>query len=179
LSSQAAQLRPLRVTVVDAGDGRLGHALVEQLREQVPSAQVQPLGLTPEAEAAMNGLPREKSIETILAEAEVIVGPWHMAVAGAAEGQVSESVAHDITNSPARKVLIPVRDAGWEWTGVDRWKSDSVVKEAASTVKQIAVGQEVKSGRRNIALIIGIVLVVLCILTSVVPSLFTLLFYGF
>lgn len=171
-----AQLRPLRVAVVDASDGLLGQALVEQLRQQVPSAQIQPLGLTPAAEAAMNGAPREKSTDTILAEAEVIVGPWHMAVAGAAGGQISESVAHNITNSSARKVLIPVRDEGWEWTGVERWKSDNVVKEATTAVRQMAIGQEVKTGRRNIVLTIVIVLVALCILASVVP-IFSFLFY--
>ncbi|MGD8806325.1 MAG: DUF3842 family protein [Chloroflexota bacterium] len=177
----AAQLRPLRVAVVDAGDGRLGQALVTQLRQQVPSAQVQPLGLTPAAVEAMNGASAEteKPAETILAEAEVIVGPWHMAVAGAAGGQISEAVAHGIASSPARKVLIPVRDEGWEWTGVERWKSDNIVKEATTAVKQMAIGQEVKTGRRSIALTIAIVLVVLCILVTVIPILFNFLLYGF
>jgi hypothetical protein len=174
----AAQLRSLRVAVVDAGDGHLGQALVEQLQQQVPSAQVQPLGLTPAAAAAMNDASTEKSIDEILAEAEVIVGPWNMAVSGAAGGQISESIAHGITGSPARKVLIPVRDEGWEWTGVERWKSESVVKEATNAVKQMAIGQEVKTGRRNLALTIVIVLVVLCILLTVLPSVVSFLFFG-
>jgi len=114
----AAQLRPLKVAVIDAGDGHLGQALIVQLQQQVPSAQVQPLGLTPAAAAIMNGDSPEKSAATILAEAEVIIGPWHMAVAGAAGGQVSESVAHSITSSPACKVLIPVRDEGWNGSGL-------------------------------------------------------------
>jgi hypothetical protein len=171
-----AQLRPLRVAVVDAGDGHLGRALVEQLRQQVPSAQVQPLGLTPLAQAAMNGESREKSADTILAEAEVIVGPWYMAVVGAAAGQISESIAHKITNSPAQKVLIPVRDEGWEWTGVEGWKSEAIIKEATTVVRQMAIGQEVKTGRRNIVLTIVIVLAVLCFLATAAPFIISLLF---
>jgi hypothetical protein len=176
---EAAQIRPLRVAVVDAGEGHLGQALVTQLRQRLPGAQIQPLGLTPAAAAAMNGASAEKPAETILAEAEVIVGPWYMAVAGAAGGQVSEAIAHGIAGSPARKVLIPVRDAGWEWTGVERWKSDNVVKEATTAVKQLASGREVKTSRRSIALIVAIVLVVLCILGTSIPILFSLLFYRF
>jgi hypothetical protein len=175
----AAQLRPLRVAVVDAGDGHLGQALVEQLQQQVPSAQVQPLGLTPAAEATMNGASSEKSTDMILAEAEVIVGPWNMAVAGAAGGQISQSIAQGITSSPARKVLIPVRDEGWEWTGVERWKSENIVKEATTAVKQMAIGQEVKTSRRSLVTIIAIVLVVLCVLLAAVPFAFSLLFSGF
>jgi hypothetical protein len=173
-----AQLRSLYVAVVDAGDGLLGRALVEQLKQQVPSAQIQPIGLTPAAAAVMNGASAEKSTDTILAEAEVIVGPWNMAVAGAAGGQISESIAHGIAKSPARKILIPVRDEGWEWTGVERWKSDNIVKEATTAVKQMAIGQEVRRGRRNVVLTIAIVLIVLCILSSVLPMLFDLLLYG-
>jgi hypothetical protein len=43
----------------------------------------------------------------------------------------------------------------------------------------MAIGQEVKTGRRSIALTIAIVLVVLCILVTVIPILFNFLLYGF
>jgi hypothetical protein len=173
----AALLKPLRVVVIDDGDGTLGHAVVEKIIENVPSVTVQPLGLSPAAEAAMNGGGQSGSPAKILADAEVIVGPWHMAIAGSAGGLISDSLARSVITSSALKVLIPVRDEGWEWTGVERWKEDDIVKDVTSTVKQMATQQEVKARHRlSVAAIVVIVLVSLCLLTTVLPMVAGLIF---
>ncbi len=75
-----------------------------------------------------------------------------MAVAGNAGGLVKEAIAHSVVESPARKVIIPVRDQDWEWTGVERWKFESIVREATSDLKPMSIGQEVKAqGIRNLS----------------------------
>ncbi len=171
-TEEAASLRPLRVAVIDAGDGTLGHALMERIRQQLPSIQLYPLGLSDAAAAAMNGEAVQESHDKILTEAEVIVGPWNMAVAGSAGGLVTEVIARSVAESPARKVIIPVRNQDWEWTGVERWKFESIVKEATSAVKQMSLGQEVKAQRRlsavAIVLIVFGVLFLLCTATTLI-----------
>jgi hypothetical protein len=174
-TEEAASLRPLRVAVIDTGDGTLGHSIMERIHQQLPSIQLYPLGLSPAAAAAMDGETQQESPDKILTEAEVIVGPWNMAVAGSAGGLVTESIAHSVAESPARKVIIPVRDQDWEWTGVERWKSETIVKEATAAVKQMAIGQEVKAQRRLSAVAIVLIVLGVLFLLNAVPALIALL----
>jgi hypothetical protein len=172
---EAVQTKSLLVVVVDADDGRLGRVLVERLHRDVPAVMVQPLGLNPTAAAAMNGGSSEIEPVEILAKAEVIVGPWTLAVPGAAEGQISASIASTVFNNPARKLFIPVRGSEWEWAGVEPWKVATIAKEVSSAVKQMSIGEEVKVARRlSGAAIVVIVLVSLCVILTIFSSLFSL-----
>ncbi|MCK4725845.1 MAG: DUF3842 family protein, partial [Anaerolineales bacterium] len=174
---EAKRLKPLRVVVVDAADGKLGSALVTRLRDKMPSITVQPLGLNPTAAEAMDGGASEQSPSEILSNAEVIVGPWSMAVVGGAGGIVSESIANSVAASPARKLLIPVQEEGWEWTGVEVWKTETIIKEVISAVKQMAVGEVVRPTRRLSPVAIAIiVLISLCFLSVIVPALIGFIF---
>ncbi|MFN2187225.1 MAG: DUF3842 family protein, partial [Candidatus Promineifilaceae bacterium] len=165
----------VRVAVIDDDDGSLGAALVNQIKAKVPSAQVQLLPLGSAAKEAVNGDGPKESPVQILADAEVIVGPWHMAVTGSVGGMVTESIAQTITSSPAQKVLIPVRKEGWSWTGVERWKVQDIVKEAAGAVEQLAAGNQLQERRKLSPVVIIIaVLIGLCLIGSIVPGLIAL-----
>ena len=174
---EAKRLKPLRVVVVDAADGKLGSALVTRLRDKMPSITVQPLGLSPAASETMNDGVSEQSPSEILSNAEVIVGPWSMAVVGGAGGTVSESIANSVAASPARKLLIPVQEEGWEWTGVEGLKMETIIKEVNNAIKQMAVGEVVRPTRRLSPVAIAIiVLVSLCFLRGIVPALIDFIF---
>jgi hypothetical protein len=177
-TDEASKLRPLRVAIVDTGDGSLGQAIIDRIHQQLPGVELLPLGLSPEAAAAMNGEKEHDLLpEKILAEAELIVGPWNMAMSSAAGGLVTESIAQAVVDSPAPKVIIPVRDQGWEWIGVESWKEEDILKETTAAVKQAAIGEEIEGRRRlgaaSIALIVVGGLFALCI---VVPSIIGLIF---
>jgi hypothetical protein len=175
----ASRQKPVRVAVIDDDDGSLGVALIDQIKAKVPSATVQPIALSSAAQTAMNGNALADSPAEVLAEAEVIVGPWHMAVAGSAGGLITESIAQTITNSPAHKVLIPVREDGWEWTGVERWKVQDIVKDVTGTVEQLASDRQPKERRKlSPAVIVVIVLVALCLLCTIAPVLLSFIFEG-
>ena len=128
-AAEVALQRRLRVAVVDAGDGTLGRAVQEQLHKKVPGAIVQPLGLTPAAMVAMNGGVVEKSPLEMLAEAEVIVGPWSIAVPAGHGGIVPADFAAAVNASPAYKILMPEPEKGMSWAGVEPWKMERVVRD--------------------------------------------------
>ncbi len=173
----ASQQKPVRVAIIDDDDGSLGVALIDRIKAKVPSATIQPIALSSAAQTAMNGSALADSPVGVLAEAEVIIGPWHMAVAGSAGGLITESIAQTITNSPAHKVLIPVREDGWEWTGVERWKVQDIVKDVTGVVEQLALDRQPKARRRlSPAVIVVIVLAGLCLLGTIVPVLLSLIF---
>ncbi len=166
----ATRLKPIVVAVIDDGDGSLGKAVIKRVSQKVPSATILPIALGPAAQNAIGNDEQLVSPAEILSKAEVIVGPWHMAVAGSAGGLISDSIASDVVSSSARKVLIPTRDDGWEWAGTERWNRDNVAKQVTSMVKQLASDQEVKSKRGlSVGAIAVIILVSLCLLTTVLP----------
>jgi hypothetical protein len=175
--TEAAQAKPLKVAVVDPGDDRLGKALIAELGRKVPNIALHPVGSNPTAAEVMNGHTRELSPEEILAAADIIVGPWNMTLASAAEDNVQQSMAATIAGSQARKVLIPVWADGWAWAGVEKWKQETMVKDVTSAVRQLASGRPVRpKKRRSIAGIIVIVASVLLVIEIAIPLVLLLLF---
>lgn len=160
---QAKRLSELRVTVVDAGDGQLGRALLDNLRREWPELALTPIGLTPAAATALGGeaslLSEPAALSARLAGAQLIVGPWSMVLAAGNETSAA------IARSSARKLLVPTPVEGWEWAGVDRWSSEALVRQTVHAVKQIVTGEEVKAVRPlSAGAIIGIIVGVFILL---------------
>jgi len=117
---------------------------------------------------AAEGTKESEEDLSLLRQARVIVGPWMMAVPGWGEGLVRPEIAREILHSPADKVLIPSREEGWEWAGVDLGNRPMLVRQAARAVRQILEGESVEPSKplgagAIIAIVLG-VLVLLAIL---------------
>lgn len=161
---RAERLLALRVVVVDAAEGHLGRAILDELARKLPHLVLQPVGLTVAAAGAMGVPAAAPAAPDLLAEADLIVGPWYMAVPGGG-GVVSEQFATAIGTSPARRLLLPVGLAGWEWVGVERGDEEELVRQVTQAAEQIAEGAEVRQRRPlSVGAIIGIVIAVLVIL---------------
>ncbi len=171
---QAGRLAEWRVAVVDVGEGRFGRAVLDGLRRELPDLRLHPIGLTPSAAEAMGVSGSADSIANQLAGAGLIVGPWTIAMAGAANGAVTAQIAAQVSASPARKLLVPARAEGWEWAGVDRWNAEALVQQTVRAVKQWAEGDEVKAVRPlGAGAIIGIIIgVVFLLILLALPVLY-------
>jgi hypothetical protein len=177
--AQAQRLSALCVAVLDAGDGSLGRVLLDELQRELPGVNWQPLGLTAEASAALGTDVASVDIPAALAASDLIVGPWTVAVAGAASGAVSTEIAQAVVDSPAHKVLIPTQVEGWNWVGLGDLKPKDAVRQAVRAVKQVAAGDKVKAGRGlSAGAIVGIVFGALVLLVAIGIPLFSLLTYG-
>lgn len=146
--------RALRVVVVD---GRLPPTLLTALRQTLPFATVQAVGSGDTAP---------------LSEAELIITPWPLAEA---EREVETAVRH----SPAPKLLIPIRQPGWEWVGVEPWNLDHIISETAQAAYQTAVGTPLKRQRTSLATTITLIAGVLglfILMTTLISAFFNLLF---
>ncbi len=177
--AQAQRLSALRVAVMDAGDGSLGRVLLDELQRELPGVNWQPLGLTAEASAALGTDVASADIPAALTASDLIVGPWTVAVAGAASGAVSTEIAHAVVASPAHKVLIPTQAEGWNWVGLGDLKTKDAVRHAVRAVKQVAAGEEVKAGHGlSAGAIVAIVFGALVLLVAIAIPLFSLLTYG-
>lgn len=166
LTEAPAMPDSLQVVLLDQQDGNLGRPLLAALHQALPFATLQTVAFPGDTQ---NG----DEPETALAEAELIISPWPMEQSQAA---YATAVAH----SPARKLLIPVRQEGWEWVGVEPWNLENIINETVEASRQIAVGGAVVQSSHSIASIasiIGGVLALLIIMFTLISAFFTYLFF--
>ena len=148
---QAQRLQGLRLVVVDVGGSGFAPSLVVALKQEAPDLELTPIVLptagTEGAERTEDATHQE--IANQLAQAGLIIGPWTIVVSAGVEGAVTPEIAQAVVNSPALKLLVPTRSAGWEWAGVSRWDVEAQVRQAIRAIKQIAAGKEVEPARRR------------------------------
>jgi hypothetical protein len=134
----ALRLQGVRVAILDSEQMGFGQALFNRLKEEEPDLNFDLIPLpAPDEESS-------KALASRLGEAGLIVGPWSMAVEG---GGVQPVITRAVVDSKARKIMIPVRVAGWDLAGVDPWNADELMQQAVRAVKQWAGGEEIKAVR--------------------------------
>ena len=117
------------MVVLDGEEGRLGRAIVDRLRRDLPGVQVKPIGLTSAAVETMAGQPFSAGA---LGTAHYIVGAWPVLTAPEA--------AAVITDSPALKLAAPTGQTGWVWLGQKERTLDYYAQQTARGVKQAIAG---------------------------------------
>ncbi len=141
----------LNVTVLDVADGHFGRAVLDSLRRELPGVVLHPIELSLGGAAIRVADPAvaagQADIAGRLAAADVIVGPWEVAVAGGALGRVGADIAAACAASPALKLLVPVGVKGWEWIGVEDGEDADLVGQTVRAVKQFSEGEPVTPAR--------------------------------
>ena len=168
-AAEATQAAELRVAVLDLTDGVFGRAVVERLRHELPGLALRPIGLTPAAAAELGVAADPRGLSAQLAEADLIVGPWQIAVAQTAGAAVAQAVGA----SPARKLLLPTPAEDWDWAGVDAWSDAAAINQIVHAVRQVLSGEPIRPARPMTPLailgtIIGVIVLLLIILIAAV-----------
>ena len=174
---KSERLANYSVAVVDTDQGEFGRAVIAEVKRELPGINILPIGLTSTAREAMGGAANEKNLAAQLANAQLIVGLWLMAVPN---GAVTASFADTIRSSSARKLLVQTTVEGLDWLGVDRASGAALARQTARAVKQIVEGQEVKSGRglstgAIVALVLGAPMG-LCVIMNIISTLVSMNF---
>jgi hypothetical protein len=111
------------------------------------------------ATADPHGLPAQ------IAEADLIVGSWQVAVPQTAGAEV----AQDVGASPACKLLLPSPAEGWAWAGVDTWSNETASGRILYAVRQVLSGEPIHPVRPMTPLaIVGTVIGVILLLIILV-----------
>ncbi len=169
-SERVKELELIKIAILDLMPGTFGNLLVRALRDEIPGLTVEPLLV--DAPTPEGGTPVTETIR----QAGLIVAPWNIAVPGA--GNVPAAVTLAVAESPARKLLIPLEQAGWDWVGVEAKDNAALVKPAAAAVRQIIEGEKVRTRKIGcggwLAIIIGVI-----VLFTILGQLFQMLYYLF
>ena len=104
----------MKVLVIDGQGGRMGKALVEQIRTLCPEQPIIAIGTNSAATAAMIkagaevGATGENPVIVNSRDADLIIGPIGIVIADSLLGEITPAMAAAIGSSPAHKILLPV-----------------------------------------------------------------------
>lgn len=131
----------MRIAVVDGQGGGIGKAIVEKLHKELSEdAEIIALGTNALAAAQMlksgahEGASGENAIVFTSSRVDIIVGVIGIIAANSMMGELTPAMAKAITESPAKKVLIPLNRCNILVAGV---KNDPLPQHIDSAVELV------------------------------------------
>lgn len=133
----------MKVLVIDGQGGRMGQALVETLRRRGYTGELLAVGANTTATAAMlkagadEAATGENPVRVAARQADVITGPMGIIAANSLLGEITPAMALAVSESPARKVLIPVNRCRILVAGVQELSLSDYTEQAVELILQL------------------------------------------
>ena len=133
----------MKIVVIDGQGGKMGAALTKQFIENFPDSDVISIGTNSMATEAMlkagakMAATGENPVVVCTADADFILGPMGILTANSLLGEVTPKIAMAVSESPAKKVLIPVNKCSVSVVGVREMSLNDYIREALQIVKSI------------------------------------------
>ncbi|MBE6103787.1 MAG: DUF3842 family protein [Erysipelotrichaceae bacterium] len=124
----------MKILVIDGQGGKMGKAIVEQLVRAGHKDDVIAVGTNAVATAAMikagvAGATGENPVKVNAAKADYIIGPMGIIAANSLLGEITPAMALAVSESGARKLLIPVSKCNIQVMGiVDKPMNDYIME---------------------------------------------------
>lgn len=131
----------MKIVVIDGQGGKLGKALVEEIRALKVACELIAVGTNAIATQAMmtakpdGGATGENAVMFNCKDADYIVGPIGILVANALLGEISPAIAEAVASSRAKKILLPQNRCGVSIVGTMELTLSEQIRQA---VQQIA-----------------------------------------
>lgn len=129
----------MRIVVIDGQGGKIGKAVIEQIRLSGKQCQITAIGTNSLATSAMlkagadMGATGENPVVIASRDADVIVGPIGIIAADSMLGEITPRMAEAVGQSRARKILVPVNKC-FEVAGVQEMSLSDYVALAVELV---------------------------------------------
>ena len=133
----------MNILVIDGQGGRLGRKLLESIRKTCPEAYITAVGTNSMAtEYMMNSncanqlATGENAVIVACRSAQIIVGPFGIAIADAMMGEISPAMANAVASSAAYRVLIPMNLCNTYVAGIMKG-SAAIMEDAMNHIKEL------------------------------------------
>lgn len=137
----------MHILVIDGQGGRMGAALTEQIKNTLPESELIAIGTNSLATAAMlrvgadAAATGENPVIVNSEWADVIVGPIGIITANALLGEITPKMAAAVSESRAKKILLPVSRCAVSVVGVQEKSLSEYVKEAVNMISALQKGE--------------------------------------
>lgn len=114
----------MKITVIDGQGGRMGRAVIEQLKRSDIESEIVAVGTNSAATVSMMAArpdacaTGENAVCVNARDADFIIGPIGVIAADALHGEISPKMAAAVGSSPAEKILLPVAKCGIKIPGM-------------------------------------------------------------
>lgn len=104
----------MKITIIDGQGGKMGKAVVEQLKKRRPELELYAIGTNVLATSAMlkagadHGATGENPCIVAARDSDIIIGPVGIVFADSLLGEITPAIATAVGASRAFKILIPV-----------------------------------------------------------------------
>lgn len=132
----------MRIVVIDGQGGKIGKAIIEQIRVVGKECGITAIGTNSLATSAMlkagadMGATGENPVVIGVRNADVIVGPIGIIAADSMLGEITPRMAEAVGQSTARKILIPVNRC-FEVAGVQEMSLSQYVDRAVEMLFRV------------------------------------------
>ena len=132
----------MNVLVIDAQGGGIGKQLVAAIKGDIPSARVTAVGTNSAATTAMlkagadEAATGENSVVVACRRADIIVGPIGIVIADSLLGEVTPGMALAVSQSSAKRVLIPFNHCDNVIVGIKDYSTGTLIKSAVDEIKK-------------------------------------------
>lgn len=131
----------MKIAVIDGQGGGIGKSIIRSLRKTIgDDIEIFALGTNYGATSAMlkeganKGASGENAIKVTCQNVDIIVGPVGIIVANSMLGEITEVIAKGISDSSAKKVLIPINMCNVIVAGTESYKLSQLVDMAIEKI---------------------------------------------
>jgi acyl-coenzyme A synthetase/AMP-(fatty) acid ligase len=133
----------MKILVIDGMGGGMGKAIIEQIKKEIPCAEITAVGTNSIATSAMikaganYGATGENAVVFNCAKADFIIGVTGILFANAMHGEISPKMAEAVSSSSAHKILLPVDKCNVTVLGVAEKSAQLYINEIAAKIKAL------------------------------------------
>ena len=104
----------MKIIVIDGQGGKMGHAVIVQLKKSHPELEITAIGTNSIATSSMlkagadAGATGENPVVVASRSADIIIGPIGIVIPNSLLGEITPVMVEAIGSSQAKKILIPV-----------------------------------------------------------------------
>lgn len=136
-------MRQKKIVIIDGQGGKMGAALTRQFTESFPEHETIAIGTNSIATEAMlragarMAATGENPVAVCCRDADLILGPMGIISANSLLGEITPAMAMAISESPAKKLLIPVNRCSVTVVGVRDLPLGEYIKEAVQAAAEL------------------------------------------
>lgn len=133
----------MKIVIIDGQGGKIGGLLVSKLKESGLAAGIFAIGSNSIATAAMlkagadHGATGENPVVINCRDADFIVGPIGIIAADALLGEITPAMAAAVSQSPAKKILLPLNRCNHYIVGAQDLPVAQAVPLAVEKIKEL------------------------------------------
>ncbi len=133
----------MRVLVIDGQGGGIGRQIVSAVKAAFPQHELIAVGTNSAATAAMlkagadSAATGENSVVVCARSADVIIGPIAIVIADALLGEITPTMATAVSQSAARRILIPVNHCDNIIVGVSELGMGKLVQDVIAEIGRL------------------------------------------